>query len=140
MFGRNLGTQRQAQLALLILFYVSRWRSRVLRSAPSQSGTRSGRLELASLFTLWGTMWCNADAPSQAPGDEGFVVFCGRSHGERWHHAVADLQLIAECLFEKKDSKIVKIVHRQSFGRRPSWRRRTRKNEAVNQAEKSGSS
>ena len=88
------------------------------RGAPFRAVTERhkvlGRLELASLFTLWGTMRCGTLIfASQAPGDEGFVVFLSVVV------AMANVgimlwlifQLIAECLFENKDSKIVKIVH-----------------------------
>ena len=136
-----MGTQRQAQLALLILFLCV---SMEIAGAPFRAVTERhkvlGRLELASLFTLWGTMWCGTLIfASQAPGDEGFVVFLSVVV------AMANVgimlwlifQLIAECLFENKDSKIVKIVRHQSFGRIASWRRdrKARKNETVNTVE-----
>ena len=126
VFGRNLGTQRQAQLALLILFLCV---SLEIAGAPFRAVTERhkvlGRLELASLFTLWGTMWCGTLIfASQAPGDEGFVVFLSV------FVAMANVgimlwlifQLIAECAFENKDSKIVEIIRHQSFGRIASWR------------------
>jgi len=140
VFGRSMGTQRQAQLALLILFLCV---SLEIAGAPFRAVTERhkvlGRLELASLFTLWGTMWCGTLIfASQAPGDEGFVVFLSVVV------AMANVgimlwlifQLIAECVFENKDSRVVKIVRQQSFRRMASWRgSRKASNETVNTAE-----
>ena len=77
VFGRSIGTQRQAQLALLILFVCA-----ILEIAgePYRIATERhkvlGRLELASLFSLWVTMWCGTLIfASQNPEDEGFVTF-----------------------------------------------------------------
>ena len=140
VFGRSLGTQRQAQLALLILFLCI---SLEIAGAPFRVVTERhkvlGRLELGSLFTLWGTMWCGTLIfASQAPGDEGFVVFLSVVV------AVVNVgimlwlvfQLIAECAYENKDSKIGRVVRRQSFGGIASWRRRSRasRNETVDSA------
>jgi hypothetical protein len=129
VFGRVIGTQRQAQVALLILFLCI---SLEIAARPYKIVTKRhkvlGRLELATLFSLWGTMWCGTLIfASQSPGDEGFVVFlsllvaCINIGILLW----LLYRLAAECLFENKDSKAGRVVMRRmgSLRKQASWRR-----------------
>ena len=84
-----------------------------------------GRLELASLMCLWGTMWCGTLIfASQEPGNKGFVVFLSfvvviMNVGVLgW----LVLRLVTECAVENKDSKLGKSVRRrlQNIDRRSS--------------------
>ena len=117
VFGRSIGTQRQAQVALLILFACIMLE---ITGIPYRIVTERhkvlSRLELASLFSLFMTMWCGTLIfASQAPGDEWFVIFLTL--------AVAIInvcilfwlftQLIAECMFEHKSSNIVEVVRQR---------------------------
>lgn len=117
VFGRSIGTQRQAQMVLFILFVCI---SLEISGEPYRIVTQRhkilGHLELTALFSLWATMWCGTLIfASQAPGDEGFVVFLS------FVVAVINvcvmlwlfLQLIAECIFEHKSSKVVTSVRRR---------------------------
>ena len=129
VFGRVIGTQRQAQVALLILFLCI---SIEIAARPYKIATERhkvlGRLELATLFSLWGTMWCGTLIfASQSPGDEGFVVFLSLLVACINIGILAWLiyRLIAECLFENKDTKAGRVVMRRmnSLRKQASWRR-----------------
>ena len=66
------------------------------------------RLELASLFSLWGTMWCGMLIfASQAPGEEDFVIFLSVVVATANVSMMLWLifQLVSECAYENKDSK-----------------------------------
>jgi len=126
VFGRSIGTQRQAQMALFILFacIIMEIAGRPYRLTTDRHKVL-GRLELASLMCLWGTMWCGTLIfASQEPGNEGFVVFLSfvvviMNVGVLgW----LVLRLVTECAVENKDSKVGKSVRRrlQSIGRRSS--------------------
>ena len=115
VFGRSIGTQRQAQLALFILFISI---TLEIIGNPYRAVTErhkiAGRLELASLFSLWGTMWCGTLIfASQAPEERGFVTFLSimvatvNVSTMLW----LVLRLLSECAFEKKkESKLCTAV------------------------------
>ena len=114
VFGRSIGTQRQAQLALFILFLCV---SLEIAGKPYRIVTERhkvlGQLELASLFTLWGTMWCGTLIfASQAPSDAGFVIFLSVLVATMNVGMLLWLvyQLIAECAFENKESRAGQLV------------------------------
>eukprot|EP00946_MAST-07B_sp_MAST-7B-sp1_P000312 g312.t1 len=76
VFGRVIGTQRQAQIALAILLVCT---SLEIAGDPYRIVNDRyrvlGRLEIGSLFCLWATMWGGTLIfASQAPGDENVVV------------------------------------------------------------------
>jgi outer membrane protein assembly factor BamB len=116
VFGRRLGTQRQAQMALLILFWniLLEMIGRPFRIVtPRHKILR--RLELATLITLWGTMWCGTCIfASQQPGDEGFVVFLSMVVAVLNSFTLLWLvtQLGMECFYENKDTKAGEILGR----------------------------
>jgi hypothetical protein len=140
VFGRSMGTQRQALLALLILFLCV---SLEIAGAPflavSERHKVLGRLELATLFTLWGTMWCGTLIfASQAPGDGDFVIFLSVviALGNVGIMLWLVFQLIAECAFENKDSRLGRALRSKSLGRIGSWRsRRQARSETVDTAD-----
>ena len=122
VFGRSIGTQRQAQIALFILFvcilmeiagrpyYVRTSRHRVL-----------GRLEIASLLCLWGTMFLGTLIfASQEPGNENFVVIL--SFVVIIMNVIVMgwlvLCLLVECGMENKNSKCGKVVQQLPIIRR----------------------
>ena len=120
VFGRSIGTQRQAQIALLILFacacleiagdpyMISSDRHKIL-----------SRLELGSLFCLWGTMWCGTLIfASQGPDEEGLVTVLSMLVAVMNIGLMIWLifQLVLETAFENKQSRIVGVMERLTFG------------------------
>lgn len=108
--------QRQAQLALFILFVCI---SIEIAGEPYRIVTKRheilGRLELASLFTLFLTMWCGLMIfASQAPGEESFVVFISFvvAFINVGTLLLMGVRLVAEYGFENKDSKVGKFFRR----------------------------
>ena len=141
MFGRSIGTQRQAQLALFILFISI---TLEIVGKPYRAVTERhkvlGRLELASLFALWGTMWCGTLIfASQAPEERGFVTFLSimvaivNVSTMLW----LVLRLLSECAFEKKESNIGRAVLKsvQSLRKMASWKAAAETQTAVNTGE-----
>ena len=141
MFGRSIGTQRQAQLALFILFISI---TLEIIGEPYRAVTERhkvlGRLELASLFSLWGTMWCGTLIfASQAPEEGGFVTFLSivvatvNVSTMLW----LVLRLLSECAFEKKESNIGRAVLKsvQSLRKMASWKAAAETKTAVNTGE-----
>ena len=126
VFGRSIGTQRQALLAICILLVCILLE---IVGKPYQIVTDRhnilSRLELASLFSLWGTMWCGMLIfASQAPGEEGFVIFLSVLVVTTNVSMMLWLifHLISECVYEKKDSKVgafvlkgVQIIRTRTF-------------------------
>ena len=109
--------QRQAQLALFILFVCI---SIEIAGEPYRIVTKRhkvlGQIELASLFVLFMTMWCGTLIfASQAPGEEGFVVFV--SFVVAFINValllLMGIRLVAEYSFENKDSSIGKSFRRR---------------------------
>ena len=128
VFGRSIGAQRQAQLALFILFISI---TLEIIGEPYRAVTERhkvlGRLELASLFSLWGTMWCGTLIfASQAPEEGGFVTFLSivvatvNVSTMLW----LVLRLLSECAFEKKESNFGRAVREsvQSLCKRALWK------------------
>ena len=141
VFGRSIGTQRQAQLALFILFISI---TLEIGGEPYRVATERhkvlGRLELASLFSLWGTMWCGTLIfASQASGEEGVVAFLSIMvaiiNGSIMLWLV--LQLVLECAVEKKESNVGKVVLKgaQSIRRMVSWKAAANTETAANPEE-----
>ena len=141
VFGRSIGTQRQAQLALFILFISI---TLEIIGEPYRAVTERhkvlGRLELASLFSLWGTMWCGTLIfASQAPEEGGFVTFLSivvatvNVSTMLW----LVLRLLSECAFEKKESNIGRAVLKsvQSLRKMASWKAAAETKTAVNTEE-----
>lgn len=133
VFGRVMGTQRQAQMALAILLVCT---SLEIAGEPylivNDRYRVLSRLEIASLFCLWATMWGGTLIfASQAPGDKDVVVVISV--------AVVLInigiglwlvyQLVIECLVENKDSTVAKTLVRRvrSMRRSTSWGRVTTK-------------
>ena len=117
VFGKSIGVQRQAQLALLILFICI---TVEIAGKPYKLVTKRhkvlGQLELASLFTLWGTMWCGTLIfASQSPGDHLFVVLLSVIVGVINVASIMLLvvRLVSEYAYENKDSKVGKILMRR---------------------------
>ena len=117
VFGKSIGVQRQAQLALFILFVCI---SIEIAGEPYRIVTKRhkvlGQIELASLFVLFMTMWCGTLIfASQAPGEEGFVVFV--SFVVAFINValllLMGIRLVAEYSFENKDSSIGKSFRRR---------------------------
>ena len=128
VFGQSIGTQRQAQVALFILFI-----SIILEivGEPYRVVTERHkvlcRLELASLFSLWGTMWCGTLIfASQAPEESSFVIFVSimvfmvNVSIMLW----LVLQLFSEYAFENRESKLARTLRRrvQSLRKMASWK------------------
>ena len=129
VFGRSIGTQRQALLAICILLVCI---SLEIAGKPYRIVTDRhnilSRLELASLFSLWGTMWCGMLIfASQAPGEEDFVIFLSVVVATANVSMMLWLifQLVSECAYENKDSKFGTAVLKrvQSIRDRTSRRR-----------------
>ena len=115
VFGVGLGTERQAQCALFILMVCI---SAQIAASPLRAGTvqeRSlGRLELASLFTLWMTMWCGTLIfASPGPEDTGLVIFLSLVVAVMTVGILVWLvgRLLVECREEKKNSKLANLVN-----------------------------
>ena len=132
VFGRVIGAQRQAQVALLILFLCI---SLEIAARPYKMATERhkvlDRLELAALFSLWGTMWCGTLIfASQSPVDEGFIVFlsllvlCINIGMLVW----LIYRLAAACLFENKDTKVGRFLMQRTntLRKQASWREPSR--------------
>ena len=84
-------------------------------------------------------MWCGTLIfASQAPGDEDFVIFLSVviALGNVGIMLWLVFQLIAECAFENKDSRLGRALRSKSLGRIGSWRsRRQARSETVDTAD-----
>lgn len=138
VFGRSIGTQRQALLAICILLVCILLE---IVGKPYQIVTDRhnilSRLELASLFSLWGTMWCGMLIfASQAPGEEDFVIFLSVVVATANVSMMLWLisQLVSECAHENKDSKFGTAVLKrvQSIRDRTLRRRSSAESHSVN--------
>ena len=126
VFGRSIGPQRQALLAncILLVCILLEIAGKPYRIMTDRHKILS-RLELVSLFSLWGTMWCGTLIfASQAPGEEGFVIFLSVLVATTNVSMMLWLifHLISECVYEKKDSKVgafvlkgVQIIRSRTF-------------------------
>ena len=120
VFGKSIGTPRQAQIALLILFTCA---SLEIAGDPYKISSERhkilSRLELSSLFCLWGTMWCGTLIfASQGPDEEGLVMVLSI------FIAVVNIgimvwlvfQLVLESAYENGQSRLVGVMEKLVLG------------------------
>jgi hypothetical protein len=118
VFGPGMGTERQAQMALALLlicisleiagdpFRLNNDRFRIL-----------GRLEIATLFVQWATMWCGSMIfASQDRESEGFVMFLTimvviMNIGMLFWLV---LKLLMECVHEKREESAQKAAENKT--------------------------
>ena len=129
VFGRELGVQRQSQVALLLLLVCI-----ILEiiGQPFREVTDSHRilkwLEIAALLVEYGTLWCGLMIFQSGPKSEGMNVFmticvvAANIGLTLWFVFV----LFRACAQQTKDSRIVQRIRNMSIGRdQVSIRRRT---------------
>ena len=120
VFGRELGVQRQSQVALLLLLVCI-----ILEivGQPFREVTDSHRilkrLEIAALLVEYGTLWCGLMIYQSGPKSEGMNVFmticvvAANIGLTLWFVFV----LFRACAQRTKDSRIVQRIRNMSIGR-----------------------
>jgi hypothetical protein len=128
IFGPGMGTERQAQMALALLLICI---SLEIAGDPFRLVTNRfrvlGRLEIATLFVQWATMWCGSMIfASQDLENESFVMFLTVAVAVLNISMLTWLvvQLLMECAREKQEDRAKKAADNDGTKRRSSFQKR----------------